>query len=471
MKKNQLFTVVLAIAVVLGFISCYWAPNSDSGALHLDLTSLSAKGPGVRSVRVYLTANNVLYPIGDDTDYFQFEYNKQTSITLEDIPVGPIYRVAVSLGYAEPGWFDTVYWAESAAFEITPGTKVAVVFSDTELYSSDPFYPVQYSPDSMMAKKLLDVEVFSNHVYSTDGATLYELLDFDPYSPLNMVVTDAPAGQSINSVSIAFSDGAFDALCANTNQGIYSYNSFSQAFNSPPTSANLGPVSVLDSSIDDYSSGRVLFFRRAKGWGGTFAGVESSVNTWIWASQSSGRTTDMVVSTDSSGNAYFAASDGAFRVSGDYLYKISLGEKPDVSAYKSGFSAPSHILCLNLIDVGAVAPLVTLLMGTENGVWEATLGTAPDVIDPPKLKDGTQGFRFHRVIASEYMLPNFAAYLSDAYLFVWQESSNELLKYPIAAGLPGKITSVAWYSTGVGSYYLLVSGEEGLVYKVFSIPV
>jgi len=475
MKKLFVLLAILVIVFVLGTTSCYWVFNSGTGSLQLDLSALSEKGPGVRSARIYLIANNMLHPLGDGVDYVQVKYNQVTEITLEDIPVGPTYRVAVSMGYDEPGWFDSYYWAESADFEIFPGAKTAVVFNQEDFTYS--FYPVLYKSEdivveTMMDKRLLDVEVYNYGVYATDGAKLYELPDYSPYSALGIVETTAPAGQTINSLSISVSDGAFDALCANTNTGFFSYNDFSQNFDPTPTTVNLGSYSVLDSTAGSYSFNRLIVFGGNNRWGGTVAGVESSASEWIWANQSSERVTDVVVSKDTIADAYFATAGGAFRVDGDYMNEIAIGGTPDLNAYKTGFSAPAPIISLELVEVGVTALFVTLLMGTENGAWQAPLAAEPpDVIGQPTRIDGTQGFRIRQIAASNYTNPHFIAYLSDAYLLVWNEADNELIRFPIAAGLPNKITGMAWFDPGGGMYYLLVSGDDGLVFRTFYYPV
>jgi hypothetical protein len=474
MKKLRIVSAGLVVFLFLGLTSCYWVFNSGMGSLQLDLSGLLTKGPGIRSARVYLIANNQLYPLGADVDYVQVEYNQVTEITLEDIPVGPTYRVAVSLGYAEPGWFDTSYWAESAAFEIFPGAKAAVVFSADDFYfSEESFHPIVDSSDgdpTMMDKSLKDVEVFNSNAYSTDGGKLYKLPNFNP-SALTLLEKNAPAGQSIKSLSVAVSDGAFDALCANTADGFYSYNDISDNFDSTPTTVSLGSYSVLDSRTGSYSYSKLIVFGGNDRWGGTVAGVESSASNWKWANQSSSRVTDVVVSKDTIADAYFATTGGAFRVKGDYLYEISIGGSPNVNSYKTGFSVPSPIISLELVDFPVAGPVVTLLMGTENGVWEAPLAAEPDVINQPTRRDGTQGFRIRQIAASNYTNPYFIAYLSDAYLFVWSDPDKELFRFPIAAGLPGRITSMAWFDPGGGMYYLLVSGDEGLVFRAFYYPV
>ena len=40
--------------------------------------------------------------------------------------------------------------------------------------------------------------------------------------------------------------------------------------------------------------------------------------------------------------------------------------------------------------------------------------------------------------------------------------------YPLCAGFPGRITGMTWlYSPVAGNYYLIISGDEGLVFKEY----
>jgi hypothetical protein len=174
---------------------------------------------------------------------------------------------------------------------------------------------------------------------------------------------------------------------------------------------------------------------------------------------------DLAVPPDLFGFAYFATDKGAFRFRGEYLTKLNLGETPNVADYTDAFTAPSMIISLGLIN----PEVELLLMGTDNGVYEASTVSGPEVIGTPFLVDGTQGYPI-RKIATYYNSPTYAAYLSDAYLFVWDGNLGVLEKYPLCAGLPGKITGMAWYYSAVaGNYYLIVSGDEGLVFKVYTL--
>ncbi len=475
MKKLFIFTFIFVVAIAL--LSCYWGPDTGVGSVRLSLPDVSSKGVGDRYARVWLLADNMIYPLGDDRDYLQelISGGEDVTITLADIPVGPVYRVWVAIVDQFVGSFNTHAWAESGAFQMFPGDEVAVVFSTTTLSDSkdkifSPFVDndldTQDGDPTMMDKDLLDVEVFSNNIYATDANNLYGInFDFANTS-LDYFTEQSPAGK-IRSASAAFDPFVSDALVVNTERGIYS---LSEGFDSPAITLKLGSIDVLESGADDYASRKVLFFRRAEGWGGTYADSDVPDPTkWTWANRDAGRVTDLLVEANSfpEGYAYFATSEGAFRLWGEYFVKLDSGETPNLSDYKAGFQAPAPILSL-----GMVRPEVEImLIGTEDGVWSANLIGGPNVIDSSTLyyEEKTKGHRIHQI--ATYYNSTYAAYLSDTHLFVWDDSVGEMKVFPFCAGLPGRITGLAWielFAAGPPIYYLIVSGDEGLVYKEFS---
>jgi len=477
MKKAIIF-IVLALSVVL-LVSCYWVSGLNSGSVRLDLSALASKGLGDRYARIWLVTNDKIYPLAQDEEYVQklIPGWEEVSVTLEDIPAGQSYRVWLAIVDQEAGRFFTYVWGESGSFEISPGDEVLVTFTTTKLYDSQNkiFCPIADSDGdpTLMNKSLKDVEVFSGIVHATDGAKLYEISSFnwDPWSPsLTLNSIDAPGGQVINSVSTGINDFVSSALVLDTNTDIIPYNG-DLGYN-PTITANMSSVSILDSASGDYGGGKVVLFRKTDGWGGTYADFDFANPTeWKWLNRSSGKVFDFVVSQDGSGFAYFAAPTGAFRFSGDYLYTTFFEAPPNLDDYIEGFEAPAPILSLGLINPDGEV----LLMGTEDGAYEVWTTSGPEVIGTPSLVDGTQGYRILK-IATLYDWPNFfptyAAFLSDAYLFVRDPFAADILMFPLCAGLPGRITGMAWYHlAGTPDYYLVVAGSEGLAYIKFVEPV
>jgi hypothetical protein len=463
--KKAIICIAVALSVVL-LASCYWVSGFNSGSVRLDLSALGSKGLYDRYARIWLVADKKIYPLGQDKDYIQklIPGYEEVTVTLEDIPVGPTYRVWLSVVTQEVDGFSTYKWAESVAFPLSAGSEVAVIFDVGDLNSS-PFTPIIDTDGELtrLDKGLKDVESYFGTIYATDGAKLYEITSFNtsPY----IVSIDAPANHVINSVSKGINGSLLDSPVANTNRGIVSYNGDGSFDPPPPVSDSLGSLSVLNSAVGYYpgSFDPVLFFRSAYSWGGTAPYVEASPGDFIWLNQSSGKVFDLQVTNDLSGYAYFATENGAFRFQGEYLAKLTSGETPNVDDYKDAFRAPARILSLGLMNPEGEM----LLMGTENGVYEAWTIWGPEIISTPYIVDGTQGYRIRKIATNSS--PAFAAYLSDAYLFVWDGNQGILEKYPLCAGFPGRITGMTWYYTAVsGDCFLIIAGDEGLVYTLYN---
>jgi uncharacterized protein YbaR (Trm112 family) len=464
-KRSIVYLTILSTALLLS--SCYWITGS-TGSVRLELSGFSGKGVGDRYARVWLVADKKIYPLDQDRDYVQElipDYDEVT-VTLEGIPVGPVYRVWLSIVDQEAGRFVTYVWGESGSFTISAGDEVAVTFTTQTLYNSQDriFYPVadyNGSP-TMMDKSLRDVEVFSNVVYTTDGARLYKIVEFDFANPLfSSLLLDtitAPGNQTINSVSSGIDDSTSPSPVVDTNTSIVPYNG--EDFDSS-VSVNLGSMSVLDSDAGSYGEGKIVLFRKAVGWGGTFTDVGGSYQ-WKWLNRDADKILDLVVSQDGSGYGYLASTGGAFRFDGTYLEDL-YSRNPNIADYMDEFKAPAPILSLALYNPEVEA----LLIGTENGAYEAGIKSGPEVIEKPTIVDGTQGYRIRKISADYY--GGYVAYLSDAYLFVWNPDLMELLKIPLCAGLPGRITGMAWYQGSF--YYLVVSGDEGLAVLEVVRPV
>lgn len=456
---KRLLVGSLLVALVLG--GCYWTSNTGQGGVQLQLPGMAPKGPYDRYARVWLVANNAIYPLGDGVDYVQKPIPSYDVVTvaLEGIPVGPVYRICLAIVEEQPGGFyRTQYWAESAPFELFPGARAAVVFTDSELYDSagNVFHPVvdYMDADTMMGRSLLNVEVNVDSIYAAEAGVLHhvESFDFATYTEnLTLHSLPAPGGDRINSVSLALGEWAGPQVGVNTDRGIYPYNweDFGVAI-----TKNLGSVSVLDSqSAVTFGEDVVLYFRRPGGWGGTYAQFNSQYTDWIWANHDAGTVWDLTVQQNGNGGAFFATSEGAFFVNGAYLNELSGGEvTPNLADFRQTIRAPRRILCLAYGSPGGDA----LYMGTEDGLYYAWTPTETSIIDTPQLVAGTEGYRIRRVAMVGGS--GTGAALSDAYVFIF--AGNTVVKtFPLAAGLPGRVTDLAWYGS-----YLLVSGSEGLVY-------
>jgi len=466
MKK--LFLYIFLIISSMALVSCYWIAGTSGANLTLNLSGLSVKAPGDRYARIYLVANSRIYPLREDTEYVEIPLapisNPEIQLTLEDIPVGPLYRVWLSIGTEQSGgWFHTENWAESDTFELSPGQETVVPFSEQELLVS-PFEPV----GTVMGKKLKDVEHVGGMVYTADSETLYT----DLFSALTEIPLEPT--YTVNSLTKGLdysSQWGNQQLWINSNKGILPYVVTVAPYFDTNFSSALGPVSILDSAARNTTVQyqHIVFFRRENGLGGVLILPDFVPTDWTWVNKDYKGITDLIAAYGDStystynGDAYFASTTGAFRLASDLL------TDPDLNKHRTPFSAPSRVISLGLQDINGDGDQI--FMGTENGAWYASPTYDASVIGVPQFETGTEGHRILMTSVSDY--PHHRAYFSAIYLLIVtmnpSSGSETLSVYPIVAGLPGKMTGMTWQTVTTDDYYLYVSGEEGLV-RIYVSP-
>ena len=363
MKKFLLYALLLMLAVALP--SCYWISGYSSAAVSLSLSVSSAKGPGDCYARVWLVADNKIYPLREDRKFAEIplaaDANPEIQLTLEHIPVGPTYRVWLALGREQSGgWFYTDGWAESQAFKLNPGENTRVPFSEEDLANTI-FQPVW----DLMGKSLKGVVVDSfGTIVTADEQTVYS--EFNPLT--TFASTPVPDGYTVNSLDAGVDVNTPDRVLAwlNTDRGMVPFNdlSFDTAF-----SSNLDPVAVLGSAARETSGGSTAWFFRDGGLGGAYIDLDIAWNpaSWQWVNLSSGRVYDCIA--DFPGNGFFATAEGAFRLPLEFL----LDATPSIDEHKITLDTPAKVFSWGLINQFGDGD--TLLMGTADGAWSVQMNS------------------------------------------------------------------------------------------------
>jgi len=453
MKKLIVYMALILVSIAL--LSCYWISGNAVANVTLNLSGVSAKGLDDRYARVYLLANNKIYALREGREYVEIQIpgsNPEIRLTLEDIPVGPTYRVWLSIGWEQGGgWFLTDYWAESNPFELSPGQETIVPFTEAELFINPVFQPVW----DVMGKSLKGVVVdeFST-IITADEETVHS--EFSLFSVFNH--TDLPTGYTVNSIDLGVDVQNPNNTQAwlNTNLGILPF--FDLTFDTNFSSA-LGPVSVLGSAGREVGgSDAVAWFFREGGLGSVDISSDISLSpaTWQWVNLGSAPVYDCLVAYPEDG--YFATSEGAFRLPRAFLQDPT----PSIEEHKIPLSTPGRVLSWGLIDQSGDGD--TLFMGTEKGAWYVQMNSG-EFDSAPKLEPGTAGHAIRMMAISDFF-PTFKAYLSDSYIFIWNGAASTWSRFPLCAGLPGRTTGMAWfkYVTVAVQTFLVVAGEEGLTY-------
>jgi hypothetical protein len=384
--------------------------------------------------------------------------NPEIRLTLEDIPVGPTYQVWLSVVEEQPeGWFKTYTWVESQPFNLAPGQEAVVAFSEAELFMNPIFDP--YWDMMGISLKGILVDQF-DQIITADQDTLYTGYPTLPgSSPLS--AEDLPAGYLVNSIDwgVNVQNPSVDESWLNTNRGILPVEDLTITAQSLDFSSALGAISVLGSAgRDESGANAVVWYFRDGGLGGAFVDSDIAPNpsSWSWVNTDSDLVFDCL--TAYPGDGYFATSGGLFRLPWAFLQDAS----PSIDEHKKLLSVPGRVLSLGLIDQSGDGD--TLFLGTDNGVWYAGIDSG-GFTESLNYEPITAGHSI-RMIAIGQFISVFKAYLSDTHIFIWNGAQSTWSKLPLCAGVPSRITGMAWceYGAATVDYYLLVAGSEGLTY-------
>lgn len=462
MKQTVKIITLILLPVIL--LSCGWFTDLGQGSVRIDIAEVATRGIGDRYARIYMTADGELFPLDAENAYLAAQVNEfePTTVIIEGIPVGPRYRVLLSTGFLEDGWFATQQWGESAEFTLEPGINTPV---DLFMQGS-PFG----NTFDLAGKNLRDVFVLGTTLYTTSTDTLYENIDTYPWGAYAPIALEP--GYNANSLSegIEFGSGAA-RLWINSNKGVLPFYydigplpvpAFDTAF-----SANLGAVPVLDSATRSVSGGHVVFFHRQDGLGGGFVPTADATKpeNWTWVNLDAGGVYDLLCVGP--GEGQFATSGGAFRLPEAFLKDAT----PSVAEHKLPVAPPAKVLSWDLMyDNNGDGDL--LFAGTEDGAWQLVLNGGSWEPGSFQRIAGTEGDAIIMTEAEVLAGYQFAAFLSPLALYIYETTSGpNLISYPFHAGLPGEVTGMALYVYG-SSVYLMISGEEGLVFVYVSgLPV
>ncbi|HUX21514.1 MAG TPA: hypothetical protein VMW69_09760 [Spirochaetia bacterium] len=473
----------------LTLFSCYIMPVQSTGSVNISVPSVAPRtiANGTTSVGDYIRIYLYTYAVkGDDTHYTLYKFpdgntykdfpnavGQTNTLTLDKIPSG-LWQVLISTGSVDTstGFMNVKYYGSSGVFNLVPGTENAV-----PSFAINPT-PFTANPD-LLDKNVVGVRqiVGLSSVYAATSDTLYRGSAGDQSLIANAgsMTTDpnssaiTAGGNSIESLSNGFIYSATNALFVNTSlKRIIPYDGIS----APDTgfSANLAPTI---SSVTGLTSGAftvpgttpivVIFYQRDGGLGGadlTATGAPAAAD-WIDFPTSgivSGQPVYSFVMHGGVTNpfAYVATKLGAFRLS-ETSFQSGSTSSDILNVGKTFAAAPDTVIQALAIDDSTSTP--TLYMGTNNGVYTATLqeSDANNPIGAATLLSGTLGDSFSRVAINAN---GDVAMRSKYNLYIIQKDGTKST-YPFYSGLPGELNSMTW-GNGSADKTLYVGGANGL---------
>ncbi len=469
MKNKIKISIIITIGIIisLGISSCYMMGNVDTGNLSLDFSSIvkgidsksllsRASTPGY-TARIYLFADGKIYPLGDKYEYKEENISEnRVQVEIKNIPAGPVYTLAVSIGTKGTNYFNVEWWGNSEEFKIVAGSTV----SPTVKLQETSFTP------ALSGKHLKGVIVNSSTICTPTEDTLYY------GSTITSFQSKTLTGYSINSISIGkFLDNTnaiVNEPWLNTTKGIVPFrnDNFDETFSSklPESIIMSGAVEASENSI-------VAFYERDSGLGGVYIDSTNKTqpSTWEWldidlSDYVSGQPIYDYYNTES--YAYFASKLGAFRLSSTLIEEYNnSGNTPNFMDEAKFFSVDNNIQIISLSGYTSGSTKY-LVMGTENGAYIGTLDESSDsVLTNVTLLSRTKNYKINKLIITQN--PNnssqyYIAMMSESNLFIYDSSNSTVTSYPFYSGLPGELTGFAWWNDN-GSLKLLITGTEGIV--------
>lgn len=453
---------VLIVFVFLIF-SCYWTPSGEDGALKLEFeSSFVSKGtaPGTETdARVYLLSSNyTLHTFESGKVYYEADITGKEPIIIEKIPAEE-WTILLALGEATGGVFETVRYGSSSPTQINPGgvdnpTTISVALKNS------PVTPAI----SLFGKDFNAVVSIDSAVYASTGSTIYS---GDTVGTLSVLSANLPGGRSINSLSVGkwFGSSTFSReLWVNTTQGILPYRGgqFVTNFYDAEVSVrdSLALYTAADPNITTSEASLAIFYKRQQGVGGTFIeeDVKNDPTQWSWTDVKELEGTlapnqQLVLDFEVVGDyGFFASPLGAFQMKKDVFESGAGSNLSSVLADGVFFEIageggkPVKILSLAYDENTGI-----FYIGTESGVYRSTLNSEFVPQNPIRIS-GTEDFGFTKIVVND----SYAAFVSEYDVFLQRKSDSLLKKLPFYAGLPGRLTSLAWKG---GSNVLLVSGS------------
>lgn len=461
MKRLKILAVgAVGLLTAVTLMSCYWMGNIGKGNITMELSGVQAKQEG-EVVRVYLLADGKLFSTGGGVP-FSAEvplqpYPNDTRISIQGLPVGPVYQALVGIGAASGGIFYTNWYGNSSSFTLTPNKDTSVTV--TTLFIP---YSVSFAWE-LSGKNLKGVAAASSGVYAAEASKIYwAYYDYGQIyidlqdNTYDMAANPVLSSYRVNSLSSSY-NSSFSSTDAflNTNNGIIPFElSEGWYFDTSFTFDMTGPKNILKSGyfLDPAPYNYAYFFIRTGGLGGWYPNAEGP-----WVNLDRDGLLDMALGAT---YAYFAAEDGAFALPTAFL----TDETPTLAEHQVRFSGPAKILSLGFYPIIGANPGGRLFMGTPNGVWEATVDETSagsliaSVADPEttRIIPETAGQRIERIEISPYHPYDNQAFLSPYWLYIRYQGS--VYEIPFFAVIPGRATGMAWDYDG----NLYISGTEGL---------
>jgi hypothetical protein len=475
--KNMKITVILLISVLILALSGCGGMASTTDNVGIDLSGVIARtlDTSITTVRVWLVAdgtNNFF-----ELEQSEFTLSSSNTITLNNIPVGPVYKIYMSLGTGIGDSFTAMQTANGSIVLAGSGENTSDPITASALKTTNP---------TLTGKNIKGIVYDSVDTYAIDSTNLYKNGIAASGSPVS--------GYTLNDIDIGINGDIFlSANDQNTGLAIVKYDGSTL---DPTYSTGLpmhvdisAPINILSSEIfytpngdhTDLLDYQAIISQLDAGFIiNVYNEPDGQTNTWtpIDINELLSGAGDEAPSLDLAGElirgiavvqkssdkvwVYLASKLGNFRK------EVSLtGEIPSLDFgqdFISGSTALKDKLILSF-DYIKRGETDYLFIATNKGLYSSIIQTSSDLTEPPITNEteitATTGERIEMLNAGDL----YTACVTALNLIIVK--GDEVAKIAFNEGLPTDgylngttgITGLEWKDAST----LLVSGYNGIV--------
>lgn len=480
----------IVLATLIALTGCYVALDNGSGEVGIVLPDpRSASEAATADVaRIYVLNGPNLVPVGDGTDYAEFELAPSEGESLTEATVGPVpsgggYQVVLVFGDNETitsnndfsvggsGFVPTEY-AVSGTFTVNAGQATV-----TDVTLTDSLF-VPVDGGDTLGLDVLGIVFSTGDLYVASESTVltdqggtpgsFGTVDFDTQIPLN-------AGENVTSITKG-AVFAGEALFINSSQGVRSVRNTSEApadFDQNMPSGIDGPI--LDSAgivVGGTAYGYMQYAGGLTGYRNTGAGAPGT-GDWMEPADLSDITVgqpvlDLAVAETPGSvmTGYFASKLGAFSLP-EAVLTDAIDTTEEVLDAANFFSAEIEGSFATITKIGIAADSTAaggsdpVILGTRRGALATTVGALNDgaVISGTPIA-GTANQEVRDIVVAEVGGSVYIVLLTDHFLVysldngaTWEDP------LPVYASSAGQANSILLDTT---SSVLLIAGETGL---------
>jgi len=472
MKKIKITALLLIAALILALAGCA-NMNKATDDIGIDLSGAISRaiGTDINTVRVWLVADGTNNFVELDQSEFTISAANST-ITLNNIPVGPTYTIYLTLGTLSGDVFTAVQTANGEV-SVAGGVDNSLSISASALKTVNP---------SLTGKNLKAVLQAGGVTYAIDESNLY----------YGGTTKPAPAGYKFNDLDLGINGDLFLSANADNGQAIVRFDVAGSTLD-PSYSAGL-PAESSTTSVNILSS--TIFNTAEPGADNDFQAIFSQLNAgFIINIYDEAAPSNEWTPIDIEALLSEAGSEApGLQLSGELIKGIAVVQKGTDTAwfylatklgnfrkavswaadavvaedfgedFISGSAVLKDRLILNIDHVNRNS-VDYLFIGTDNGLYSSKVQTSTDTSLPPITNEAvipaTSGERVELIAAG----PTYTACVTALNLII--VSGDKAAKIAFNEGLPSTgllngdagITGLEWKDADT----LIVSGSNGLV--------